>query len=666
MTTMLRIPFTLPPASELQALVARLPPAPAHLAVASYTPPSCHSDLALERSRAGAKALAEDVSLLIHDDDALVREFKRRLNGVLELLPTVGAPQVSYFLNKEQLYARACRAMAEILGVVREYAIPRAMQVLVWEAAGELVPLFLHCGMFIPTIENLGSEEQKREWLPKCLDLTMIGAYAQTEVGHGSNVAGLETTATFDPATDEFIIETPTLTAYKCWPGALAHTANHALVLAQIVVAGKSHGVHPIMVQLRDHGSHEPRAGVSLTDLGPKLSFNTMDNGFLSLKGVRVPRTNLLGGSLRVTSSGAVTPVAASALVYKTMLQMRAGIVMGASQALWRGCTVATRYSVVRRQFAADPSTSAGESAILDYESQQYKIAVPLAASFAFHFAGRTVDALVASAGTETRALRHAHIVSSCLKVVTTNATTTYLETLRRALGGHGYAKTAGLADLATTYAQMVTVEGENTVLARQVVRAFAKPDHGLFAESAAVPVVADWTDASAVAAFLESRATAQITRYRATRSLVVCDAMCTTAGWALVFRALARGIAETADRPVARILRPCVAVLASHVVLEATAEVGGDLTRDDVSRLYAAQAEGLKAIRPWLVAVTDGFGFTDREMAAAAGRSDGNVYETMLQWAKEHEPLNRHRVNPAFKEFMVPLMGKGVGASKL
>lgn len=50
----------------------------------------------------------------------------------------------------------------------------------------------------------------------------MVGSYAQTELGHGSNVAGLETTATYDKDTDEFIIHTPTFKAAKFWPGNLA------------------------------------------------------------------------------------------------------------------------------------------------------------------------------------------------------------------------------------------------------------------------------------------------------------------------------------------------------------------------------------------------------------------------------------------------------------
>jgi acyl-CoA oxidase len=59
-------------------------------------------------------------------------------------------------------------------------------------------PLHLHHTMFKKTIENLGSEKQVADLIPRCNNLTITGCYAQTELGHGSDVSRLETTATFD------------------------------------------------------------------------------------------------------------------------------------------------------------------------------------------------------------------------------------------------------------------------------------------------------------------------------------------------------------------------------------------------------------------------------------------------------------------------------------
>jgi acyl-CoA oxidase len=73
--------------------------------------------------------------------------------------------------------------------------------------------------------------------------LKMIGSYVQTEMGHGSNVAGLETTATFDKEKDQIVIHSPTITSTKMWPGSIGIVANHAIVFARLIVDGDDFGV---------------------------------------------------------------------------------------------------------------------------------------------------------------------------------------------------------------------------------------------------------------------------------------------------------------------------------------------------------------------------------------------------------------------------------------
>lgn len=63
----------------------------------------------------------------------------------------------------------------------------------------------------------------------------MIGCYAQTELGHGSDVSGLETTATLDMETDEWVINTPNIRATKFWPGSMGTSANHAMVFCRLI-----------------------------------------------------------------------------------------------------------------------------------------------------------------------------------------------------------------------------------------------------------------------------------------------------------------------------------------------------------------------------------------------------------------------------------------------
>jgi acyl-CoA oxidase len=101
-----------------------------------------------------------------------------------------------------------------------------------------------------------GSPEQVAQYGTAAMNLSVIGAYAQTELGHGSNVAQLETTATYDPSTQEFDIHSPTLTSTKWWIGAMGKTATHAVVQAQLILlGGVNKGPHLFIVQLRSLGS---------------------------------------------------------------------------------------------------------------------------------------------------------------------------------------------------------------------------------------------------------------------------------------------------------------------------------------------------------------------------------------------------------------------------
>ncbi len=102
-------------------------------------------------------------------------------------------------------------------------------------------PFGLHFSMFTNVLQTMTTEEQKRKFLPLAQSLRMIGTYAQTELGHGTNIRQLETEAVFDPKTDSFVLNTPTLTSTKFWPGALGSTANHVILMAQLYTPNRAH-----------------------------------------------------------------------------------------------------------------------------------------------------------------------------------------------------------------------------------------------------------------------------------------------------------------------------------------------------------------------------------------------------------------------------------------
>ena len=159
--------------------------------------------------------------------------------------------------------------------------------------------------MFRLSVENLANEEQRARWLPRIKNVDILGCYAQTEIGHGSNVAALQTTATLDKATDEFVIHTPSITATKYWPGDLGRFSSHAIVFARLIIDDNDYGVQPFMVQMRDVDTWKVRPGIECGDLGPKIGYHSKDNGWASFNQVRIPRTDMLMGCLLYTSDAA-------------------------------------------------------------------------------------------------------------------------------------------------------------------------------------------------------------------------------------------------------------------------------------------------------------------------------------------------------------------------
>ncbi|POO02831.1 Acyl-CoA oxidase [Trema orientale] len=300
-----------------------------------------------------------------------------------------------------------------------------------------------------------------------------------TELHHGSNVQGLQTTATFDPITDEFIINTPNDGAIKWWIGNAAVHGKIASVFAKLILPthdskGVSDmGVHAFIVPIRDLKTHQTLPGIEIHDCGHKVGLNGVDNGALRFHSVRIPRENLLNRFGDVSRDGKYTSSLPTinkrfAATLGELVGGRVGLAYSSVSVLKLAATIAIRYSLLRQQFGPPKQP---EVSILDYQSQQHKLMPMLASTYAFHFA--TVHLVEKYAemkkSHDEQLVADVHALSAGLKAYVTSYTAKSLSICREACGGHGYAAVNRFGILRNDHDIFQTFEGDNTVLLQQV-----------------------------------------------------------------------------------------------------------------------------------------------------------------------------------------------------
>ena len=326
-------------------------------------------------------------------------------------------------------------------------------------------------GLWGGSINALGSDAQRRELLPEIGTLALPGAFAMTERGHGSNVRELETTATFDRDTDEWVIQTPTEHDHKEWIGNAAVHGQMATVFAQLEIDGQGYGVHAFVVPIRTpDGGSVP--GVRIGDSGHKMGLNGVDNGRLWFDAVRIPRTNLLSRYAQVSEDGTYTSPIPSAgkrffVMLGTLVGGRIAVGTASNSAAKAGLTVAVRYGARRRQFGP---AGGQEVVILDYLSHQRRLIPRIATSYGLSFALNRVaeDFSALEPGGDTREIEGR---ASALKTMASWHATSTLQEAREACGGEGFRWSARIAHRKADSDIFTTFEGDNTVLQLQVAK---------------------------------------------------------------------------------------------------------------------------------------------------------------------------------------------------
>ncbi len=332
-------------------------------------------------------------------------------------------------------------------------------------------------GLFGGAIAGLGTPEHHARFLSDALTLRALGCFAMTERGHGSDVASLETTISYDPQAGGFVVHSPHDSSAKTYIGNAAAHGHLAAVFGQLIVDGVARGVHCILVPLRDaDGTVLP--GVRIGDNGHKGGLLGVDNGTIAFDHVRVPRDMLLDRFGAVDAEGRyVSSIENPNRRFFTMLgalvRGRICIGGGAAIAARRALSIATRYAERRTQFRRPDSDA--ESPLLDYLSHQRKLLPAIARAYALGFAQNDlIDAygtVSSDSRHDPRAQRALETQAAGLKVLNTDFANAAIQTCREACGGAGYMSENQLTQLRADTDVFATFEGDNTVLLQLVAK---------------------------------------------------------------------------------------------------------------------------------------------------------------------------------------------------
>jgi acyl-CoA oxidase len=340
-----------------------------------------------------------------------------------------------------------------------------------------LVKAGVHWGLYGGALHHLGTERHHEQHLRGMITFEVPGCFAMTETGHGSDVQSIRTTATYDPATQEFLLHTPDDDARKDYIGNAADHGRMAAVFAQLITQGTSHGVHCFLVPIRDD-DHEPCAGVTITDCGHKAGLNGVDNGRLSFDRVRVPREALLNRYGDVAPDGTYSsPIENETGRFFTQLgtlvKGRVSVAGAAVSAAKTALVIAVQYGLARRQFS--PPDSDQEVLILDFLQHQRRLLPALASTYALHFAQEALVAHLHDAFSTPdypdRDQRRLESLAAGIKASATWHATHTIQTCREACGGAGYLSENRLPQLKADTDVFTTFEGDNTVLLQLVAK---------------------------------------------------------------------------------------------------------------------------------------------------------------------------------------------------
>jgi len=593
-----------------------------------------------------------------------------QLKRVAETVAGLALHPGRYSETRVQALNRGYGLQVELQKLVASGVVKEAELKVIYRVMNEETSLGISDKAFLPGLGLLASRSQQEKWLPQAKTHQFIGCWAFNELGNGSAPNSLETTAQFDQETREFELNSPSIASVKWLIGALGKTATHALVFARLKIREKDYGLQAFIVNIRDPVTLDPCAGVEIGDIGPKYGANYIDNGYLRLKKVRVPLERLLGKYAEVSARGEVRVEreGMEVALLRARIGLRTGLIAGCWYQLARAATIALRYSSVRLQFrtyAVDPTK---ERPVLDYQLQSYRLLPILAKTYALNAGSGLVLQLQRTMGEEGRVLLDC--VTAGMKAVYSWNTGELLEVCRECCGGHGFSAYSGLPTAYKDFLATMALDGDNAGLVLQSAQ--------LLTQLLQIPTIPagplSYLRTSTGTIKVEGSLGNPVAQTQALRGLVCLF----TQDLALKVTALRRsGRSEkqvwSADCQLdcLRLVKVCIWELTHTALQDCITGLQGDsskelltamgqlfavqtlyLSRSDLMRkglittlqaedlfkvLLEAVAEGKRLREPLIEA----FCLSDAELNSALGVKSGEVYEKLLQWAMDYNPLN-------------------------
>ncbi|WP_137294271.1 acyl-CoA dehydrogenase [Nocardioides dongxiaopingii] len=428
----------------------------------------------LDGRHAGVRALVrsqlvEHTQVLVDAEEMTTEAFRERVRDVVVEMAATGQTAMGF--------------PTEYGGGGDIGASLAAFETLALGDLSVLVKVGVQFGLFGGAVLQLGTARHHERYLADIVSGRLMGCFAMTETGHGSNVQALGTVATYDAGTEEFVITTTRDDASKDYIGNAAVHGELAVVFAQLVVGGESRGVHAFVVPIRVDG--RPAPGVRIEDDGLKMGLNGVDNGRLWFSEVRVPREALLNRFADVTADGDYVseienPNKRFFTMLGTLVQGRVCVGGAGINASKVAIAIAVRYALRRRQFEA--GSEAEEELLLDYGLHQRRLLPLLARTYALHFAQEVVAGQVhdvfsgvldagAGPGEVDLARRRLESRAAGTKALGTWHATRTIQECREACGGAGYLAVNRFAALKADTDVFTTFEGDNHVLLQLVAK---------------------------------------------------------------------------------------------------------------------------------------------------------------------------------------------------